>query len=236
MADTGAAGKEHRHEGDAMRLVSVGAALALAAGLVVTPMVAAQADQGAACGWTGDVIPLMEKADRRVRSERVTEQIKARMGANSTILSYKRMEVDLLARKGEETRPTKASTLTNNKVSYNIKVKSGGSESIISAQVRFDGLCYRTTVVVQSAWVGSTGTDQSLTVSADEALALAQAYRKKHSDEFPLDAPLVMMNLMQATTAPPDFGKLRWYVNYMPAPGVLQILAVYMNGKVSPTG
>ena len=43
-----------------------------------------------------------------------------------------------------------------------------------------------------------------------------------------------MMNLMQATTAPPDFGKLRWYVNYEPAPGSLQILAVYMNGKVTP--
>lgn len=219
-----------------MKLVSIGAGLALAAGLIVAPVTAAQADQGAMCGWTGDVIPLMQKADRRVRSERVTAQIKARMGANSTILSYKRMEVDLLARDDDVTSPTKASTLTNNKVSYNIKVKSGGKESVISAQVRFYGLCYRTTVVVQSAWVGSTGTDQALTVGADEALGLAQAYRKKHSDEFPLDAPLVMMNLMQATTAPPDFGKLRWYVNYAPAPGELQILAVYMNGKVSPMG
>ena len=219
-----------------MKLISIGAAVALAAGIIVAPATAAQADQGAVCGWTGDVIPLMAKADRRVRSERVTEQIKSRMGDNAKILSYKRMEVDLLARKGDETRPTKASTLTNNKVSYNIKVKSGGKESVISAQVRFYGLCYRTTVVVQSAWVGSTGTDQALTVGADEALGLAQAYRKKHSDEFPLDAPLVMMNLMQATTAPPDFGKLRWYVNYAPAPGELQILAVYMNGKVSPMG
>ena len=219
-----------------MKLISIGAAVALAAGIIAAPATAAQADQGAVCGWTGDVIPLMAKADRRVRSERVTEQIKSRMGDNAKILSYKRMEVDLLAGKGDETRPTKASTLTNNKVSYNIKVKSGGKESVISAQVRFYGLCYRTTVVVQSAWVGSTGTDQALTVGADEALGLAQAYRKKHSDEFPLDAPLVMMNLMQATTAPPDFGKLRWYVNYAPAPGELQILAVYMNGKVSPMG
>ena len=216
-----------------MKLISIGAAVALAAGIIVAPATAAQADQGAVCGWTGDVIPLMAKADRRVRSERVTEQIKSRMGDNAKILSYKRMEVDLLARKGDETRPTKASTLTNNKVSYNIQVKSGGKESTISAQVRFFGLCYRTTVVVEDAWVGSTGTDQALTVSADEALKLAQAYRKKHSDEFALDAPLVMMNLLQATTAPPDFGKLRWYVNYSVGGGTgLQILAVYMNGKV----
>ena len=219
-----------------MRLVSIGAALALAAGIIVSPMSAAQADQGAACGWTGDVIPLMQKADRRVRSEQVTERIKARMGDNVKIKSYKRMEVDLLAQKGEETKPTKALTLRNNRVAYNIMVKSGGKESVISAQVRFYGLCYKTTVVVQDAWVGSTGTDQALTVNANEALELAQAYRKKHSADFPLDAPLVMMNLMQATTAPPDFGKLRWYVNYSPAPGELQILAVYMNGKVSPMG
>jgi len=217
-----------------VKVISMFAAVAVAAGLLVVPVAVAQADEGAVCGWTGDVLPLMAKADRRVRSERVTEQIKSRTGYNATIVSYKRMEVDLLAGKDDRTRPTKASTLTNNRVSYNIAVKSGGKDSVIGAQVRFFGLCYRTTVVVEDAWVGSTGTDQALTVNANEALELAQAYRKKHSADFPLDAPLVMMNLMQATTAPPDFGKLRWYVNYEPAPGARQILAVYMNGKVSP--
>jgi hypothetical protein len=44
-----------------------------------------------------------------------------------------------------------------------------------------------------------------------------------------------MMNLMQATTAPPDFGRLRWYVNYDNGMGGLSILAVYMNGTVTPT-
>jgi len=214
MVDTGTAGKEHRHEGDTMRLVSI--------------------DQGAACGWSGDVTPLMQKADRRVRSERVTEQIKARMGANVKIVSYTRMEVDLLAHKGEKTNPTKALTLRNNRVAYNIAVKSGGKESVISAQVRFYGLCYITTVVVKDAWVGSTGTDKPLKVSANKALKLAQEYRKKHVADFPLDQPLVMMNLMQATTAPPDFGKLRWYVNYDNGAGGLSILAVYMNGTVTP--
>lgn len=219
-----------------MKFISISAAVVVAAGITLAPVTAAQAQHGDVCGWTGDVTPLMQKADRRVRSEHVTERIKARMGDDATITSYTRMEVDLLARPEHQTKPTKAATLINNKVSYNIKVKAGGEVAVISAQVRFDGLCYRTTVVVDSAWVGSTGTDQTLTVGADDALKLAQAYRKKHSDEYPLDAPLVMMNLMQATTAPPDFGKLRWYVNYQPAPGELQILAVYMNGTVNPTG
>ena len=160
-----------------MKLVSIGAALALAAGIIVSPVTAAQADQGAACGWSGDVIPLMQKADRRVRSEHVTERIKARMGENVKIKSYTRMEVDLIVQKGEETKPTKALTLRNNRVAYNIMVKSGGKESVISAQVRFYGLCYRTTVVVQEPWVGSTGTDKPLTVNANEALDKAQAYR-----------------------------------------------------------
>ncbi len=103
-------------------------------------------------------------------------------------------------------------------------MNDGGTEFTASAQVRFDGLCYRTTVVVDSPWVGSIGTDKPL--------KLAQEYRKKDVADFPLDEPLVMMNLMQATTAPPDFGKLRWYVNYDNGAGGLSILAVYMNGNV----
>jgi hypothetical protein len=86
--------------------------------------------------------------------------------------------------------------------------------------------------VVESAWVGSTGTDKPLKVGANKALKLAQEYRKKHSADYPLDEPLVMMNLMQATTAPPDFGKLRWYVNYDNGMGGLSIIAVYMDGTV----
>ena len=63
---------------------------------------------------------------------------------------------------------------------------------------------------------------------------MAQEYRQKHSGDYPLDEPLVMMNLMQATTAPPDFGKLRWYVNYDNGAGDVAILTVYMDGTVKP--
>ena len=211
------------------RILAATAALALAIGLA--PAGVAQAKEKD-CGWSGNVVPLMEKADRKVRSPQVTERIQERFGADATVKSYTRMEVDLLAAAGATTKPTDAATLTNNRVAYNLLVNDGGSEFIVSAQVRFDGLCYRTTVVVESAWVGSTGTDKPLKVGANKALKLAQEYRKKHSADYPLDEPLVMMNLMQATTAPPDFGKLRWYVNYDNGMGGLSIIAVYMDGTV----
>jgi hypothetical protein len=211
------------------RILAATAALALAIGLA--PAGVAQAKEKD-CGWSGNVVPLMERADRKVRSPQVIERIQERFGADATVKSYTRMEVDLLAAPGATTKPTNAATLTNNRVSYNLQVVDGGSEFTASAQVRFDGLCYRTTVVVESPWVGSTGTDKPLKVGANKALKLAQEYRQKHSGDYPLDEPLVMMNLMQATTAPPDFGKLRWYVNYDNGMGGLSILAVYMNGTV----
>ena len=214
------------------RILAATAALALAIGLA--PAGVAQAKEKD-CGWSGNVVPLMERADRKVRSPQVIERIQERFGADATVKSYTRMEVDLLAAPGATTKPTNAATLTNNRVSYNLQVVDGGSEFTASAQVRFDGLCYRTTVVVESPWVGSTGTDKPLKVGANKALKLAQEYRQKHSGDYPLDEPLVMMNLMQATTAPPDFGKLRWYVNYDNGMGGLSILAVYMNGTVTPT-
>ena len=213
------------------RVLAVTAALALAVGLA--PAGVAQAKEKE-CGWNGNVIPLMERADSKVRSKKVTARIQEKFGADATVKTYTRMEVDLQAAPGATTKPTNAATLTRNYVSYNIQVVDGGSEFTASAQVRFDGLCYRTTVVVDSRWVGSTGTDKPLKVNANKALKLAQEYRQKHSGDYPLDEPLASMNLMQATTAPPDFGKLRWYVNYDNGMGGLSILAVYTNGTVVP--
>jgi hypothetical protein len=214
------------------RILAATAALALAIGLA--PAGVAQAKEKD-CGWSGNVIPLMERADRQVKSDRVLERIQALYGSDASIKSSTRMEVDLLAAPGSMTKPTDAATLTSNRVTYNLQVVDGSKELTASAQVRFDGLCYRTTVVVGSPWVGSTGTDKPLKVNANKALKLAQEYRQKHSGDYPLDEPLVMMNLMQATTAPPDFGKLRWYVNYDNGMGGLSILAVYMDGTVTPT-
>lgn len=215
------------------RIVAVSAAVALAVTLV--PSGAAQAKERV-CGWSGNVVPLMAKADRQVRAPRVAERIAGIFGPQARILSIKRMEVDLIAKDPSTTRPTNAATLTTNHVTYNIQVRHDGTESTASAQVRFDGLCYRTTIVVNEPWVGSKGTGKPLLVSADKALRLAQAYRRANPDAFPLSQPLVSMNLMQATTMPPDAGRLRWYVNYSDGSGGLAVLAVYMDGTVKPMG
>ena len=215
-----------------LRVITAVTAVALVAGGVLVPASGAAAKSPKLCGWSGNVVPLMEKADRQVRSPRVTERVQELFGPSAVITSYMRMEVDLETKNPASTKPTDAATLTVNKVSYNLQVAYNGTESVISAQVRFDGMCFRTTMVVNDVWVGSTGTDRPLKVNANKALKLAQAYREKHPAEFPLDQPLVMMNLLQATTAPPDFGKLRWYVNYDNGAGGLSIIAVYMNKKV----
>jgi len=219
------------------RILAVTAALALTVGLAPVGAVhAAESPRSKDndCGWSGNVIPLMERADRRVRSKQVTARIREKFGADVTVAAYTRMEVDLQTAPGTTTRPTEAATLTRNYVTYNLQVKNGDTEFTASAQVRFEGLCYRTTVVVDAPWVGSTGTDKPLRVNANRALRLAQDYRSKHTGEYPLSEPLFSMNLMQATTAPPDFGRLRWYVNYDNGMGGLSILAVYMDGSVSP--
>lgn len=216
-----------------MRLAPIATAFALAAGLIVAPAIGAQAKEKD-CGWTGDVVPLMQKADRKVRSERVTKRIMALVGKGAKIMSYQRMEVDLVAGPGQTTVPTVAATLSASFTTYNVAIKSGGTVKTISAQVRMDNMCYRTTLVDPRGWTGSDGTDKPLKVNADKALKLAQKYRVAHEADYPLSQPLHSMNLMQATTDPGDFGKLRWYVNYDTGQGGLNILAVYMDGKVTP--
>jgi hypothetical protein len=111
--------------------LAVTAAIALA--ITLAPAGPAQAKEKD-CGWSGNVIPLMEKADRRVKSAAVTERVKERFGDDVQILSYGRMEVDLLAQPGATTKPTSAATLTVNHVTYNLQVSVDGSESTVSAQ------------------------------------------------------------------------------------------------------
>lgn len=214
------------------------AAFALAAGAAAfAPQVALAGDTpGDLCGWSGDVAPLMAKADKQVTKPSVTAKVTAYFGQGAEITSYTRMEVDLYGDPAT-TKPTKPVTLTDNRVTYNLQVSYGtDQEATVSVQMRYTGLCKKTAVFKPGPWVGSTGTDKPLKVNAAQALALAQAYRKAHTDAYPLDQPLFSMNLMQSTTAPPDFGKLRWYVNYDNGVGGLNILAVYMDGTVSPTG
>jgi len=227
------------------RILAVTAALALAVSLAPVGASLAQ-EPGRAkdtfCGWNGNVIPLMEQADRRVRSKHVTAQIKARMGENVKIAVYTRMEVDLQAAPGATTSPTDATTLTRINVFYNVRVADSRWGNTATALVSFDGLCYRATGVTPGPWPGSTGTDKPLRVNANKALKFAQEYRRKHPGAYPLNEPLLSMNLMQATTATPDAppdpalppAPLRWFVSYDNGSGGQSILSVWMNGRVDP--
>ena len=206
---------------------------ALALAVAVTPVGVAQA-RGETCNWNGNVRPLIAKADRQVRQVDIAAKAEQYYGPGVTVSSYTRMEVDLEAAPGATTRPLDPATLTRNHVTYNLALNTSDGGTTASVQMRYSGLCKVTAVFVPQPWVGSTGTGQPLRVSAKKALRLAQEYRVKN--DLPRSEPLVMMNLMQSTTAPPDFGKLRWYVNYQTSTGGLTILAVYMNGKVSQTG
>jgi hypothetical protein len=213
------------------RFIAVLGALAIAA--VLMPAIPAQA-KSPTCGWTDNVTPLMSKADKQVRAVDIAAKAEKYYGPGVTVTAYKRMEVDLKARRGATTRPTNPATLTDNRVTYNLQLDVPGADSTTaSVQMRYDGLCKLTAVFRPEAWVGSSGTDKPLRVGAKKALRLAEQYRVKNGMD--LDEPLVMMNLMQSTTAPPDYGKLRWYVNYDNGAGGLSILAVYMNGIVKRT-
>ena len=214
------------------RILGISAAAGLVATFAITPSASAGMDN--LCNWKGNVIPLMEKADRQVLKVDVAAALEPYFGPDLVAQNFTRREVDLKVKPGATSSPTSAKTLTDNYVTYNFTVvMPTGNSTIESVQMHYAGLCWRDEVVAPEPWVGSTGTDKPLKVSANKALKLAQQYRTEHQQDFPLDEPLDSMNLMQSTTAPPDFGKLRWYVNYDNGPG-LTILAVYMDGSVEP--
>ena len=208
------------------------AALAVLVIAAIAPTTAtAAAPQRGTCGWTGKVAPLIEAADRKIASLDLTGPVTKAFGPEARVTRISRLELDLRPPAG--TSPARARDLTSNTVVYRLTVSVPGSDDRIAAvTLRYDGLCYRTKVFVDRSWVGTIGCEVP-TIDAERALRLAQGFRREHSDVFPLDNPLAGMELMRATTRPPDFGKLRWFVDYQVAPGVTQTLAVYMNGRVS---
>lgn len=208
------------------------ALVALSAGVLVAPVSAQAADD--LCGWSGNVRPLMAKAQKDFRKLDIPQLAEQYYGKGMKVVDSKMMEVDL---EGDpaDTDPLKAITLTANQVAFNVNLVSrSGKPGGISLLLTYDGLCSSEVITSPEGWTGSTGVDKKLRIGANKALALAEQYREEHSDKFPTDVPLVAMNLMQATTSASDFGKLRWYVNYDNGMGGLSILAVYMDGTVVP--
>ena len=218
-----------------MRIRALAAAFGVAL-LVMTFPISAQASPHDArkgtCGWTGQVRPLIAAADRKVTSIDFGKQVADAFGKGAKVSRITRLELDLSAPVVGSVKPTDAAGLTSNAVVYRLTVTVPGAEDeIAGAALQYNGLCYRTYEFFPRSWVGTIGFEEPA-IDADKALRLAQAFRRAHSDAFPLDNPLSGMQLMRATTRPPDFGKQRWFVDYEVAPGVVQVLAVYMNGKV----
>lgn len=210
--------------------VVVAAAATLAGSLIVavTPA-AASLDT---CGWTGDVVPLMAAADKKVTTLNLNRLVRQEFGASSSVSRVSPLEVSLLPHAPVAPSPTDATALIEGTVSYRVIVSAPGKDDrSASLQLAYRGLCYRTATLRPMAQVGSLGVEKPA-ISAKGALRLAQDYRAGHSDRFPLDNPLIGLALMRATSAPPDFGKLRWFASYETAPGVRQVLAIYMNGRV----
>ena len=208
------------------------AVMALSAGLLAAPVSAQAADD--LCGWSGNVKPLMAKAQKDFRKLDIPKLAEEYFGKGAKMQDYKMMEVDL---EGDpaDTDPLKAVTLTANQVAFNINLVTGrGADRGMSLLIQYNGMCQTDVITSNVGWTGSTGVDKKLRIGANRALKLAEDYREENSDRFPTDVPLVAMNLMQATTSASDFGKLRWYVNYDDGQGGLQILTVYMDGTVKP--
>lgn len=218
--------------GTAARGASLLGAVALSAGLLVAPVSAQAADD--LCGWSGHVRPLMAKAERDFRKLDIPKLAEQYYGKGMKVVDSTMMEVDLQGDPAD-TDPVRAQTLTANQVAFNVELVSRkGKPGGISILLTYDGMCADEVITSPEAWTGSTGVGKKLLVGANRALALAQEYREQHPDSFPTDMPLVAMNLMQATTAGSDFGKLRWYVDYDNGAGDVAILTVYMDGTVKP--
>lgn len=208
------------------------AVFALSAGLIAAPVSAQAADD--LCGWSGHVKPLMAKAQKDFRRLDLPKLAEQYYGKGLKVRYSQMMEVDLSG-DPTDTNPLKAVTLTANQVAFNIGLTNPRGQDVgFSVLLTYDGMCSDEVVTSNEAWTGSTGVDKKLRVGANQALKLAEEYREEHSDRFPTDAPLIAMNLMQATTAGSDFGRLRWYVNYDDGQGGVQVLKVYMNGTVEP--
>lgn len=184
------------------------------------------------CGWTGVVAPLMESADEKVAMLNLDRLVRREFGAKATVSRMSPLEVSLVSHHPGAASPTDAAALIDNTVTYRVIVSAPGkADRSASLRLLYRGLCYRTAQLASMPRVGSLGVEAPV-VSAKKALRLAQEYRLGHSDRFPSENPLIGLELMRATSAPPDFGKLRWFASYETAPGVRQVLAIYMNGRV----
>lgn len=192
------------------------------------------------CGWDGTAASILQAGDAEVATLDLAAMASDAAGQEATIIDGPQArELDLFADPG----PTATSALdpmglSRGILTYALTVGLAGSPPAgASLQLTYSGLCLADANFMLSPWSGSTGVAApSLELAA--ALQAADDFRAQNPDLYPDQLPLQSVNLMQATTAPPDFGLLRYYVNYGdPSSGDLQIVSVYMDGRtIDPIG
>ena len=200
-----------------------------------------QAADGSTCDWDGTSGSILQAGDATVATLDLAAMASEAAGFDVTILKApKARELDQFADPG----PTAASAtdpmgVPRARLVYSLQVGlPNGNENTWSLQLAYTGLCFNDATIHLTPWLGSTGvTAPELELGA--ALAAAEEFRAANPDAYPAGFQLSSVNLMQSTTAPPDFGLLRYYVNYAdPAnPNVQNVVSVYMDGStVDPIG
>ena len=200
-----------------------------------------QAADGQTCDWTGTGGSILDASNAALSTLDLNAMASEAAGVDVTVTGDpKARELDLFAEPGP-TAPsaTDPMGLSRAEVTYSMTVQlPDGNTRVWSVQNSLSGLCFNDATVHMSPWVGSTGvTNPTLELGA--ALEAADKFRAANPDVYNPGYAVVSANLLQATTAPPDFGLPRWYINYAdPAnPMALEIVAVYMDGKaINPRG
>lgn len=161
------------------------------------------------------------------------QRVEQAWGEGTVIKEISPVQVSLRLARGEVGRPNDPTTLTRNLVAYDVRATSPtGTSEDGSLVLRFDGQCFRaSTFNPLFPWEGSTGVDTPR-VTAKQALRLAREFRTSNPESMPPSAPVIALFLLRQTSAPPDFGRLRWQAYYELSSGTVQLLSIYMDGTV----
>jgi hypothetical protein len=194
------------------------------------------------CGWDGTAGSIFAQADAKVTELDLNAMATEVAGREATVSTTKARQLNLHPLPGPTAAdPTDALGLPSATVVYSLAVvvpEIGPDALTWNLQLAYTGLCFNDAVIHPSPWFGSAGA-QAPELELAAALAAADTFRAANPDQYPANFGLAGVALQESTTAPPDFGLLRWYVNYSNPdnPNELRIVAVYMDGRtINPVG
>jgi len=194
------------------------------------------------CGWDGTASSIWAQADAKITELDLNAMATEVAGQAATVSNTKARQLNLQPLPGPTAAdPTDALALPAATVVYSLAVvlpDTGPDGFTWNLQLAYTGLCFNDAVIHPSPWIGSAGA-QAPELELAAALEAANAFRAANPEQYPDNFGLAGVALQESTTAPPDFGLLRWYVNYSNPnnPAELRIVAVYMDGRtINPVG